>query len=660
MFTVITIVTYLRGYVLLAILLILLIYFTAFYIIYFREKSRTDIINSIYRYQLHTGKRESSYTFLIAVFTSWISPCTVWSYKSLFIFVSNLVSIVTQILSFVSIYYIADDFINIFDKVMPPATHCLRKDEIFGIIDIKFYFKNANYTYCPQENNTECLFNFCEDLQKCKPVFRICSENEFPTKTLLNIISFVVAPFILCSFLSSIVLYILSSYHNMYKCFKFLGCFESRLAFNLLKDYKQNCEFLKEEFKNNEKDKPFIEINIFLKLMIENEIMQIFIELFNAELKKQIYNEESLKKSVQIVLNTRSTGEIIKFILNYMECRENENLHKFQEYDENKIFLEILEELGLHQMCNKSEINVWKETLLCKAARQLKIKTFCFFDIIVGHYIEENLTTEQYIKDLLTEYQENGKFDGTFNCSKLFMKWWIKKAANKYNRNIYNAANSGDIFQLENMVTLRANLGLRDEKGNTALHYATERGHLSIVNLLLEKGENINILNQKHQTPLHLATMRGKKMDLFEYLIERGANLLAEDQNKKTPLHYAAELGTSKVVQYLVERNANVNAEDQNKKTPLHYSIEQQSDNIKQYIFDAEENFVTREVNEDGISTFEVAIRNGALECARILVDNGANINAPDEHGNTPSSILLEVIKTAIAIKAYSNTAVIF
>jgi len=173
-------------------------------------------------------------------------------------------------------------------------------------------------------------------------------------------------------------------------------------------------------------------------------------------------------------------------------------------------------------------------------------------------------------------------------------------------------------------------------------------------------GENINILNQKHQTPLHLATMRGKKMDLFEYLIERGANLLAEDQNKKTPLHYAAELGTSKVVQYLVERNANVNAEDQNKKTPLHYSIEQQSDNIKQYIFDAEENFVTREVNEDGISTFEVAIRNGALECARILVDNGANINAPDEHGNTPSSILLEVIKTAIAIKAYSNTAVIF
>ena len=48
-----------------------------------------------------------------------------------------------------------------------------------------------------------------------------------------------------------------------------------------------------------------------------------------------------------------------------------------------------------------------------------------------------------------------------------------------------------------------------DEKGNTPLHIASERGNLEAVKILLDHGASGGAQNQKLKTPMHLAALTG-------------------------------------------------------------------------------------------------------------------------------------------------------
>lgn len=48
------------------------------------------------------------------------------------------------------------------------------------------------------------------------------------------------------------------------------------------------------------------------------------------------------------------------------------------------------------------------------------------------------------------------------------------------------------------------NINLKDDLGNTALHYAAQYGHFTIMRLLIHKGGDLSIKNDNHKTPLAL------------------------------------------------------------------------------------------------------------------------------------------------------------
>ncbi len=74
--------------------------------------------------------------YYIAIFTSWISPCTVWSntfkFKSSFLIVSSLLSLTAHAVGILSIYllthfgYLLRD-LSQFEN--PPLTHCFRNHD---------------------------------------------------------------------------------------------------------------------------------------------------------------------------------------------------------------------------------------------------------------------------------------------------------------------------------------------------------------------------------------------------------------------------------------------------------------------------------------------------------------------------------------------------
>src|SRR5215203_1586624 len=89
--------------------------------------------------------------------------------------------------------------------------------------------------------------------------------------------------------------------------------------------------------------------------------------------------------------------------------------------------------------------------------------------------------------------------------------------------------------------------------------WAAERGHVTIIEALLEKAEDMNECNNSGETVLALAA-RSNEIDLVLMLLAKGADV---NQGKcslrgTTPLMYAAQKGNMSIVQLLLEKGADV------------------------------------------------------------------------------------------------------
>ena len=98
-------------------------------------------IDNIYRYaNMNTWQEESEEILHTALFTSWISPCTVWSNnfnsKSYFLIVNSLTTLIVHAFCLVSVFvltyykYLLED-LSQFDN--PPITHCFKRNENYSL-----------------------------------------------------------------------------------------------------------------------------------------------------------------------------------------------------------------------------------------------------------------------------------------------------------------------------------------------------------------------------------------------------------------------------------------------------------------------------------------------------------------------------------------------
>jgi ankyrin repeat protein len=97
---------------------------------------------------------------------------------------------------------------------------------------------------------------------------------------------------------------------------------------------------------------------------------------------------------------------------------------------------------------------------------------------------------------------------------------------------------------------------------------AAKSGDLGQVKQLLSKGVNINCRPFDNSTPLHVAACYGH-FDLVTHLISSGANVNAKNLYSDTPLHYAALFGHVKIVYHLITCKAEIDAKNLNGWTPL-------------------------------------------------------------------------------------------
>ena len=93
-------------------------------------------------------------------------------------------------------------------------------------------------------------------------------------------------------------------------------------------------------------------------------------------------------------------------------------------------------------------------------------------------------------------------------------------------------------------------VNVRDYKGKTALHRASQAGFLNITKLLLQHGADIEAKSNEGETPLFDAAFYGR-VEQIEWLIACGADIEANNNNEETPVFAAVRGGQAAALRKL-------------------------------------------------------------------------------------------------------------
>ena len=120
---------------------------------------------------------------------------------------------------------------------------------------------------------------------------------------------------------------------------------------------------------------------------------------------------------------------------------------------------------------------------------------------------------------------------------------------------IHDAAKSGNLAKVEQLLAAGTDVNEKDAAFNTALHWATDNGQIEVVSLLVEKGADINAGNLSDRTPLHNAVL-GKHAEGVKILIANGADVNKLNDVGTSPLDDATDFGLSDIVEMLKRAGA--------------------------------------------------------------------------------------------------------
>ena len=103
----------------------------------------------------------------------------------------------------------------------------------------------------------------------------------------------------------------------------------------------------------------------------------------------------------------------------------------------------------------------------------------------------------------------------------------------------WNAVKSDNSEMIQLLLNEGAQVNTRNKQGQTALFYATTRGHLKSAQLLIDNRAEINIQDQDvSRTPLMYASRWGKA-EAVQLLLDNGAKITIKDNNGFTAYDYA-------------------------------------------------------------------------------------------------------------------------
>ena len=257
-----------------------------------------------------------------------------------------------------------------------------------------------------------------------------------------------------------------------------------------------------------------------------------------------------------------------------------------------------------------------------------------------------------------------------------------------------DAAMNGDIGGLRSLLERKADVNAPQADGATAIEWAAYRDNLQMADLLIAAGANVKTPNREGATPLSLASINGSPA-MLQALLKAGADPNERGPQGETPLMLASRNGNTDAIRVLLDRQADVGAKEKLRgTTALMWAVEQAhpaavkmliehganvSDGSNPDTRNARNNLantVTERLNssfgaagqarargtagnvganaqpagEDfrppsrrpaptdggGLTPLVFAARQDCMECAKLLLEAGADVNQRTRYGWTP------------------------
>ena len=151
-----------------------------------------------------------------------------------------------------------------------------------------------------------------------------------------------------------------------------------------------------------------------------------------------------------------------------------------------------------------------------------------------------------------------------------------------------------------------------------ALQYAVSRGQAVIVSMLLTLSLDVNALDPNGDRALDIACLKGDS-DIARILLNRGADPNLRNKTGATPLHDAALKGKRDIVELLLAQGALPNAPDsESAATPLHHAASFGRIKVVEVLLSHGAN---RELKDaKGSTALALASKNGHAEIAELLL----------------------------------------
>lgn len=203
---------------------------------------------------------------------------------------------------------------------------------------------------------------------------------------------------------------------------------------------------------------------------------------------------------------------------------------------------------------------------------------------------------------------------------------------------LIEAAEKGNTGKVLTLLNDSINPNVNDYGGMTALHYATQNGHLQTVKALVLNGALVNKNNYEYQTPLHLA-VHFNHLDIAEFLVQHEASINSRDQYGLSPLFYSSAYGDFIMTDMFLFYSKGESVTDPDGRTPFLAAVWgghlANAELLLKYFAKV------TETDDDENTALHLAVLNEDLEMIDSLLSWGCNLEAENEAGYTPLDLAI-------------------